>query len=246
MIRLLLAALVALAVLAAPAAAARYEADSAVFANEDWDYEQAGVGDPCRSWVEADGSVRLRWHTKGAFRFSDAGANLQFGGISALAPGTLEVRRKIHYRVHQGGTQPPCVPCGPTSEYGPCGPPAAPDRTGDANCAPAPLRAGQRVLGTLSMGVLTVNVAGSAAKTLRDCPRGPDGTPLGMPDARPELQAFRGAGRVIRGLGPGRSHTFKREWKDGAGCGKRPKRLNGMRSCVKYRAVVVVRRLKDD
>jgi hypothetical protein len=244
MTRLLLALLVVLLTVPAASASAkpRYEVDAAIFAVEDWDYVRGNAPDRCSAWTEADGEVRGRVHTKGEFLLARVGSGPAFGGISGSARGTLEIQRKISWRVHEVGITPDCTPCGPSSEYGPCGDAPPPDDVGKVGCAPK--AALGRVRGELAAGSLVVSAAAPSAKILRDCPRPrPSGVPLGAPEARFTTEVFRGAGRIIGRLGPGRSHTFRRESKSGSGCGRKRRKRDEMLSCTKHRTVVVIRRL---
>jgi hypothetical protein len=242
--RSLLVALLTLACCATAASAEpRYEAETSMFAWEDWDYESGDFPNPCAPWTSADGELKANLETKGRFIFASGGASYQFGGLSSTATGSLTVRRELDYLTHQAGLTAACAPCGPSSELGECkaGPP---DDRGHEVCKPEPAQG--RVLASLAKGLLVVTGGGSAAPALRKCAAVPAGIPSGSADPKFVTEKFRGAGRIIARLAPGQQHKFQRRTQTGNDCGKRKKkRAAVLLTCKTFKTIVIVRRLKD-
>lgn len=97
-----------------------------------WDYRTGDPGDACSDWTKGSGTQSLQIHS---LRREQMRLEHAFGSVlltSKRSP-TFEgqITRRGRWQVGVGSVQPPCSPCGPNSEYGPCGPDPAP---------PAPLR----------------------------------------------------------------------------------------------------------
>ncbi|WP_157260703.1 hypothetical protein [Patulibacter minatonensis] len=222
----------------ATARGASYSATGAMVATELLTSRGAGHPKPCSAWVAADGTVRARVSTRTGFTYQRIARVGAIGGTTGNGGARMDVSRKIDYRIHAVGATPDCTPCGPLSEFGPCGP-AIPDVVGRKACAPA---AGRGVLtATLVRGALVVAGVAPSEVVLRNCSAGtPDGVPLGSPQPTLERTRFRGAARRIGRLAPGAQARFARKVSRGAGC----RSTRGTwRSCTTYEAVVVVTRI---
>jgi hypothetical protein len=88
-----------------------------------WDYRDAGFPDACKSWSRGSGSQVFTVQTNRRQRVrleKVLGRNM----LTGLREGTFEgtVQRHGTWRVNVPQNVPPCSPCGPSSEYGPCDP----------------------------------------------------------------------------------------------------------------------------
>lgn len=216
---------------------ASYSAGGAMVATEKWTYRGTGHPKPCVAWTEADGTVRSRVYAKTGFTFRRIPQVGAIGGMTGSGSAKMNVSRQINYRIHAVGQTPDCTPCGPLSEYGPCGD-AVPDIVGDKGCAP---HAGDGVLTATFVGTsLLVEGVAPSEVILRNCSALiPHGVPLGTPEPKLRTTRFRGAARKVERLKPGQKARFARTVKRGTGC---KSNKGEMRSCTTYEAVVVVTR----
>src|SRR5690242_5879977 len=92
-----------------------------------WDYVAGDVNDSCDAWSKGSGtqSLQISSGRREQMRLDNAMGTTLLTGKRA---GTYEglITRKGTWKVNTPSNQPPCSPCGPNSEYGPCGPPNTP------------------------------------------------------------------------------------------------------------------------
>jgi hypothetical protein len=235
------------AALCAPATggAVPLHVDATASAREQWTYKDPGYPQACPGWTWAKGRVSAVAHATGPLIFASAGG-ISGGGLSQDATQTLEAGRDIDYRVHAAGTQPPCVPCGPDSEYGLCGPPPPRDTADHSGCHPeAREQVGLIGLTFTQTGTLIVTAQTPVEAILRDCTSSqlllPE-IPLGSPGFTFKTIKFPGAARQVRNLAAGRSVPFRKSWRSGSGC---PARRAKMQACTTYTINLKVSKTKD-
>ena len=238
--------LLAAALLAPGAGAAmRFHADVTATAKEQWTYKQHGYRQACPGWTYAKGKVAAAAHATGPLIVARSGG-VTVGGLSMDATQTLETGRDIDWRIHSRGTQPPCVPCGPDSEYGTCGPPPPHDEADSSGCHPeAKAMAGLVNLTFTLQGTLIVQAATPVTAILRECTYTqlmPREVPLGSPGFLFKAIKFAGAGRRLANLAPGRSVPFRKSWRAGSGC---PATRAEMQACTTYTIDMKVTRSKS-
>lgn len=234
------------AVLAPSAGALSLEADLTVSAKEQWTYKQHGYPKSCPGWIYAKGRVSAAATATGPLIFSRIG-DVSAGGLSGEATQRLDVERVIDFKVHGAQTTPPCVPCGPQSELGPCAPPPPRDTVDSSGCRPVPVSIPGLVRASIKQnGTLVVEAAFSPVNPiLRDCTDAQlllPGVPLGSPGFTFRPIKFAGAARKLAHLGPGRSTPFRKSWRAGSGC---PATKAEMQACTTYTIDMKVTRPKN-
>lgn len=236
--RLLIAVLLAGAATPASASAATYTASAGAVAKETWTFRGAANPNPCATWTQADGTVRVRVYSRGDFAFQAVRGVGAIGGLTDPQDPEMNVSRKIDWRMHTTGRTSGCTPCGPLSEFGACEP-ATPDVVGNKDCRPNPGEGS--VLVTFTRSTLVTAPVAPSATILRDCTVGiPHGVPLGSPEPKLLPMRFRGAAARIRRLGVGETERFRRVVEKGTGCKRRAK--TEMSSCTRHEASVTIRR----
>jgi hypothetical protein len=221
-------------------AAPAYEASAASTAKETWSFKGAGAPKPCLPWTQASGTVSVRVFAKGGFRITRIPGHGAIGGLTDPQDPTMNIRRKVDYRVHRVGVTPDCTGCGPSSELGVCGAPI-PDLVGAPGCEPAAARGGT-VLATIKGGTLVTTAAAPSAGLLRRCSSlVPAGVPVGSPEPKLVSMRFSGALRRIERLKVGERATFDRSVDRGPDC-SRPS--GELRTCTRHRTGVTVTRTR--
>ena len=91
-----------------------------------WDYRSGKVDDDCSNWTKGSGTESLQVTSK---RREQLRLERAFGRtmLTGKRPGTFDglISRNGSWKSHVPPNQPPCSPCGPLSEYGPCTDPVA-------------------------------------------------------------------------------------------------------------------------
>lgn len=243
----LVSALAALTAAAPARAALPYSADVTVSAQERWTSKPDGYPRDCPGWTYAKGTVSAAATARGPLTFAGSGGVFA-GGLSMDATQALDVKRVIDWKIHQAGTAPPCIPCGPQSELGACAPPPGPDQKDASTCAPPATSIDGLVRATLAVnGTLVVEAASAPArKILLECTFTqllPPGVPLGTPEPQLKTIRFPGAGARIRALRPGGATTFRKVSKAGSACPATKKAV--LTACTTYTTIIKVTRRKD-
>jgi hypothetical protein len=88
-----------------------------------WDYRAGDVNDSCDTWSKGSGTESLQINSK---RREKMRLERVFGRtmLTSAQSGTFDglISRNGSWKVNVPPNQPPCTPCGPSSEYGPCDP----------------------------------------------------------------------------------------------------------------------------
>jgi hypothetical protein len=92
-----------------------------------WDYREGDTSNNCDSWSKGSGTESLQIHSK---RREKMRLERVFGRtlLTSAQSGTFDglITRNGSWKVNVPPNQPPCSPCGPNSEYGPCTDPVPP------------------------------------------------------------------------------------------------------------------------
>jgi len=141
-----------------------------------WDYRDGKVGDDCSNWTKGSGTESLQITTK---RREQLRLEHDFGRtfLSGKRGGTFEglVSRNGSWKVNVPPNQPPCSPCGPSSEYGPCTDPV-PQKPLSFACGTRDARRPMAMIGYVGKGIpslargLQVNAYAATEGLFPNCP----------------------------------------------------------------------------
>lgn len=213
-----------------------------LYQTEDWRSQERGYPGRCASWEFAEGRATLGIAQEGTRRLTLVSLG-RFGGLVGQIGGPstapAEARSSFRYRSHVMPLEPPCSPCGPNSEFGPCLDEQVDDVVDEQRCAPAP-GLGIVVLGLTGRG-LSVGAVPMLQRELGRCPKPTKTITASRMPWRFDTIWFKEAPRRLLQMQISEERTFRREVETGRGC----KRLAGVgeRSCLSTTTVVTIRRV---